>query len=95
MERLVYELTSNSLQSAEAILTAGSYFNIPSANICSDIKKLKDIFHIRNQIIHEMDIKFGQINRSRHSRKRATMIADTNFIFSVAEKFLGEASKRL
>ena len=95
IERLVYDLTSNSLQSAEAIFTAGAYFNIPSASICSDIKKMKDIFLVRNQIVHEMDIKFGQVNRSRYSRKRATMIADTNFIFSVAEKFLAEAAKHL
>jgi RiboL-PSP-HEPN len=95
IENLVSELTANSLQSAEELFRVGSYFNIASKDLTSDIDGLKTIFRVRNQISHEMDINFNQPNRSRYPRKRDEMISYTNELFKVSNSFLQQVAKKL
>lgn len=95
VETLVNDLTSSSLQSAEAIFRAGSFFNIPSIEICADPNELKRVFQSRNQIIHEMDVDFGQPNRNRRQRRMQRTIDSTNIIFLSARNFLAKVSERL
>lgn len=95
IDNFVEELTTNSLQSAEELLRVGSYFNIASNNLTSDIKQLKKIFKVRNQISHEMDIDFSQSNRSRCPRRRNEMVSYTNELFKLGELFLKLIDKKL
>lgn len=95
IKMLTKDLTSGSLQSTEAIFTTGSYFDIPSHNLCSDANKLTSVFRSRNQMIHEMDVDFAQPNRNRVPRRKQSMVDSTNLIFSVANKFLVEADLRI
>lgn len=92
---LINELTSNSLQSADAVFRAGSFFNIPSAEIFKDASKLKTVFEARNEIIHEMDVDFNQSNRNRRPRSKKSMIDNTNLIFCVSNNFLKKAEHKL
>lgn len=92
---LVDDLTSSSLQSTEQLLKVGSFFNMPSVDICNDPKKLSVIFKARNEIAHEMDIDFNQTNRSRRPRARDTMIEHVNFIFKIADLFLKGVDTKL
>ena len=92
---IVRELTSSSLQSAEELLKAASYFDIPSAAVCGNVAALKQVFHARNQIAHEMDVDFTQQNRSRRPRSRASMIASANTLFEVGRNFLQQVDTRL
>lgn len=85
---LVDDLKSNSLQSAEQLLRVGSFFDVKSDDITGDIPRLKEIFRIRNEIVHEMDIDFSRPNRNRRSRTRDRMIAATNYLLEVAAAFL-------
>lgn len=88
IDQLVWDLTSESLQSADQLFKSAAFFNIPSPDLSKDPKGLKTIFEARNQISHEMDVDFEQSNRSRRPRARSTMTAFTNDIFKVAQAYL-------
>lgn len=75
-------------------MRVGSYFDIPSRDLVADPRDLQKIFNARNEIVHEMDVDFGQVNRNRRSRTRATMTSYTDEIFGVAGRFLAEVDKR-
>jgi hypothetical protein len=60
-----------------------------------DPKRLKEIFDIRNKIIHELDIQFGGINRSRNSRTRNTMVKHTNLLLALGEGVLLAVARKL
>ncbi len=94
-QKLIQELTAGSLQSVKEIFTVGSYFNIASATLTKNVNKLKTIFHVRNQISHEMDIDFEQTNRSRRPRRRDEMISFTNELFKIGKTFLEQVDKKL
>ena len=92
---LLRDLTSGSLQSVDELLKAASFFNIPSKSITSKPIDVKQVFVVRNQISHEMDIDFSPNNRNRRPRARSKMIDHVNQIFSVAKAFLHETDKKL
>lgn len=94
MQEVVRELTSSSLQSKDELLKIASYFNIPSSNLTTNFNLLKEIFDVRNQIIHEIDINF---NYSKHRRQRSqtVMLNYTNEIFRIAEIFLKEVESKV
>ena len=92
---LVDDLTSRSLQSVEAILRVGSFFDIPSEALIPDRNAAKRIFSARNQIVHEMDIDFARSDRNRRAREYSDMEAHTQALFTVAHRFLTEVNVRL
>lgn len=92
--RMVRDLTAGSLQSSEEVMRVGSYFDVPSHELVADPKELQKIFSARNQIVHEMDVDFGQVNRNRRSRTKATMTNYTNEVFAVANRLLKEVDDR-
>ena len=92
---LVRDLTSGSLQSTEAVFRAGSFFDIPSKDLCSDAAALTKVFRARNEMIHEMDVDFSQSNRNRRPRRKVAMMDSTNLVFSVSEAFLRNVNSKL
>lgn len=92
---LISDLTAGSLQSKEEIMKVASFFDIPSKRISRCAGQLDDIFQARNQIVHEMDVDFGQPNRNRRPRRKGVMIDYTEEIFSLASCVLGEVSSRI
>lgn len=56
IEILKNDLVSHSLQSFEEISKVAKYFGISSNQL--EIDKLKEVFEVRNQIVHEMDLDF-------------------------------------
>jgi len=95
LNHLVRDLTSDSLQSAEQLLKVAATFNIPSPKISTDIKRLKEIFAVRNQIGHEMDIDFSQTNRSRRPRAKDKMVKFASELLVIAGSFLAEVDSKL
>jgi len=95
LSELVRDLTSDSLQSAEQLLKVAAYFNIPSGRVTTDIGHLKQIFIVRNQIGHEMDIDFSQTNRSRRPRARDKMVKYATELLRIAAAFLAEVDSKL
>ena len=92
---LVDDLTSRSLQSVDAILRVGSFFDIPSKDLIPEPAVTKRIFSARNQIVHEMDIDFARSDRNRRAREYSDMEAHTQALFRVAHRFLTEVHARL
>ena len=90
----INELTSHSLQSKDQLLRVAAAFAIPANEVAADVKQIQEVFIARNQIIHEMDILFGP-NRSRRSRKQATIRAHTTTLLEVATRFYEAVAKRL
>jgi hypothetical protein len=95
MEHLLGDLTAESLQSTEQLLKVAAYFNIPSKLISPTPNSLKEVFGVRNEIGHEMDIDFNQSNRSRRPRAKDKMVTYTNELFRVAAAFLSEVDIKL
>lgn len=93
-ERLIYNLTSNSLQSKDQILRIAAYFDIPSKSIVDDVKLLQDIFIERNKIIHEMDINFDG-DKSRNRRELKEIVQYVNYLLKIGEKLIIEIEKRM
>lgn len=92
---LVDDLTSRSLQSTEEILKAAAAFDIKSSQISTDPRRLTDVFRVRNQIAHEMDVDFTLPNRSRRPRAKNVMVGHTNEIFAIAKNFLTKVDAKL
>lgn len=95
IEELKRKLTSDSLQSKDQIYKIAAYFNIKSKDLHSDDKKLQDIFKVRNQIAHEMDIDFKPTNRNRRQRSREEMTKYSNELLILCEKFIHEVDKKI
>lgn len=95
IQYLVDDLTSGSLQSKDELLGAASFFNIPSNLITSNFNYLQELFSVRNEISHEMDIDLDQPNRNRRPRSLRKMVSYTNEVFKVAGNFLSEVDARL
>jgi len=95
VSELVNELVSQSLQSKEALLRAASYFDIPSAELTSDISGFGKIFDARNQIVHEMDVDFTQPNRSRRPRRKDDMIKNATELLRIGGVLLEKIDSML
>lgn len=87
-QKLLDDLTSDSIQSKDQLLKVASFFGITPDALSVDVKKLKTVFDVRNQIAHEMDIDFKQSNRNRVPRSRDDMVERTNILLQVADNFL-------
>lgn len=91
---LVSHLKSDSLQSKDQIFQVASFFDIPSDSIHPKPNELKEVFAVRNLIIHEMDVNLQGQNRKRHPRQRGVVVGQTNVLLGVATRFLSEVDKR-
>jgi hypothetical protein len=94
-QSLINQLTGSSLQSKDELLRVAAYFAIPAAEITTNPNHVRDIFNVRNQIAHEMDIDFTQPNRSRRPRRRQDMVRYTRDILTVACAFLRAVQVKL
>jgi hypothetical protein len=91
----IKDLTRGSLQSKDELLRVAAYFAIGADEVTKDPKHLQTVFSARNEIVHEMDILFGQTNRGRRQRKRSTMRNYTTVVLSAAVCFYSAVEKRL
>jgi hypothetical protein len=92
---LFRELTGSSLQSKDQLLKVAAHFAIGAQQLTSNLDQLKKTFDARNQIAHEMDIQFGQINRGRRSRTLEQMTEHTTLLLKVACAFYAEVEKKV
>lgn len=85
LEEYIYDLTAGSLQSVAELTKVGNALGVTDVAVPSD---LQDIFKIRNQIIHELDIDFNHRSRNRRPRSRPQMVHNANVILKVSEDIL-------
>jgi hypothetical protein len=91
---LIKELRAGSLQSSEALLRVGAFFDIPTRELTTDVGALDRVFAIRNQVAHEMDCDFSQSSGHRRRRGYDAMTADGTELFAFASRFLTAVDSR-
>lgn len=89
------DLTANSLQSRKELVTAAAYFGVAMEDLKIDPGYLDNIFRVRNEITHEMDILLEQKNRKRRHRKSDEMVRYAKEIFRIGEDFLSIVDTKL
>lgn len=95
IEEYIKELTGESLQSAEEIMRTTSALGLDNKELGLDIPRLKDIFAIRNKIIHELDIDLDARKRKRRVRSQADLLDNSDFILSVTKVIVEGLDKKL
>ena len=95
IDEYVYELTGQSLQSAQELMKATKALGINPTAVGIDDRVLTPIFKIRNKIIHELDINFDHPVRNRQTRSRRDMCDHANKLLEVAEKLLLQVATKV
>lgn len=95
LRSLINELTSQSLQSVDQLLKTAAFFNIESRKVCEDPNLLRQVFQMRNQISHEMDVDLNQTSGNRRPRTKEQMVEMTTTLFRISENFLKEVDSHL
>ena len=84
----VRSLTEGSLQSADELRKIAAAFGLTDQTLKTDLSKLKKIFEIRNEIIHELDINLSAKRRNRNTRSKSAMVRDANLLLAAGEDLL-------
>jgi hypothetical protein len=93
IEEYIRELTGASLQSPSELAKAVQALGL--ANVKIDVPRFREIFDLRNKIIHELDINLDGDRRKRNVRGRDPMMTHTNALLEIGEKILGAVDKQL
>jgi hypothetical protein len=91
----IESLTGASLQSAEEVMKASFALGLDPTKQGINSDQLKEIFDIRNKIIHELDINFDAPRRNRQSRSRNKMIDYTNLLLHIGESMIIGVSEKI
>lgn len=94
VEDYIRELTGDSLQSADEVLRTIAALGIDQKDLKLDIPKLKEIFGIRNKIIHELDIDLDAHKRKRKVRSQADLLDSADSILGIARTILIALNKK-
>ncbi len=95
IEEYIKELTGESLQSAEEIMRTCAALGLEHKTLGLDLAKLKEIFSIRNKIIHELDIDLNAPKRKRRIRGQADLLDNSDCILSTTKKILEALDAKL
>ncbi|MGH9484873.1 MAG: hypothetical protein ACRD1F_07435, partial [Terriglobales bacterium] len=89
--------TGGSLQSVDAVLKLTTNFDIKFEDVFrnkAERERLRNAFDARNQIVHEMDLKFTQ-TRSRYQRPETATKQLTEQVFQTAAILLHAVEAKL
>ena len=95
VEQYVYELTGDSLQSAEQLLKVCSALAVDAKTAVSDVKDLKGIFVARNQMIHELDMNLSSPNRKRRVRGQKDMQQYAERLLRISASIIQDVDARI
>lgn len=95
IEEYVRYLTGSSLQAAEEVMKATKALGVQPKVAKVNVQALKEIFGIRNKIIHELDIDFDGARRNRRQRRINDMVSRTNVLLELSEKILVAVHSKL
>ena len=95
VEEYIRELTGESLQSAEEVMRTLGALGIEYKALNLDIQRLKEIFHLRNKIIHELDIDLDALKRKRKVRSQSDLLDNADHILTVTRTILRELNRNI
>jgi hypothetical protein len=93
IEEYIRDLTGTSLQSPSELAKTAAALGLSKTKV--DITRFKEIFDIRNKIIHELDINLDGDRRKRNVRGREPMMKHTNALLEIGESMLQEVDEQL
>jgi hypothetical protein len=88
IEDYIKELTGDSLQSVDEIMRTVSALGLDQRALKADAAKLREIFGIRNKIIHELDIDLDAPKRKRRVRSQSDLLDNSDLILSTTKSIL-------
>lgn len=92
---LINYLTKGSMQSVDSILQVMSFLAIDNKELVKNKRIYKQIFDVRNLIIHEMDVKLETKGKNRFQRGRDTMVEMCNHVFALGIDILEQVAAKL
>lgn len=95
IEEYIKELTGESMQSAEEILRTMAELGLDNKQIKLDIQRLREIFTIRNKVIHELDIDLDAPKRKRRVRSQADLLDNSDEILATTKTLLEAINAKL
>lgn len=95
IEQYVYDLTGDSLQSADQLLRACSAVGADSKTCVGDIADVKKIFAARNQMVHELDMNLDHPIRKRRVRTQADMKRYAERLLAISRAIVCDVDKRV
>lgn len=97
IENYTLHLTGSSLQSVDQLFKASSALGIKVDIVNKKGKELREIFEVRNKIIHELDVRFdiktGQ--KARNSRTKKDLNEMSNLLLNVADNYINAVNKKI
>ena len=95
IEEYIRELTGDSLQSVDEILRTTAALGLDNKALGLNVARLRDIFVIRNKIIHELDLDLTAPKRKRKVRSQADLLDNSDFMLSTIKALLEALDKTL
>lgn len=93
IEEYINELTGGSLQSAAEVMRTTAALGINYKKLDLDVEKLREIFLIRNKIIHELDIDLEAPKRKRKVRGQTDLLESTEYVLKSTRVILSALNK--
>lgn len=95
IEEYILSLTGSSLQSVDELLRAANALGFSPKMLDVDPQKLREVFTIRNKIIHELDMDLEAEKRVRNLRGRQDMMRHTEALFRLGRNLCCAVSDKL
>jgi hypothetical protein len=95
IEEYIRELTGDSLQSVDEILRTTAALGLDNKALALEVSRIKDIFLIRNKIIHELDLDLDAPKRKRRVRSQTDLLDNSDFMLAVIKRVLEALDKTL
>ncbi len=95
IERYVYDLTGDSLQSGDQLLKVCAALGADEKVCVGDFAQIKSIFSVRNQMIHELDMNLRHPVRKRNVRKQADMKGYAERLLAISTAILSDVDDRI
>jgi hypothetical protein len=93
----VLELTGSSLQSPDQLMRAARALGVVPENAGIDVRLLREIFDVRNKIIHELDVNLERTaaRRNQNSRRKPDMETWSEQLLEIAGNLVGAVNAKL
>lgn len=88
IDEYVRDLTGDSLQSADQVLSAVAALGLDNRRLSIDPDLLREVFGVRNKIIHEFDVDLAGERRKRNLRSLPDMVKYTDAVLATAHAIL-------
>ena len=94
---VIDRLLSDSKQSVGSLLEISNAFGLDIPILKIKSREIQELFKMRNEISHEFDIRFYNIQgkRNRIERPREIVYKNAQLVYEVAESFFNEVEKEL